>query len=157
MVVLHLMDQAKVDLVDLVVVAQEQNRQVRVQQDKEMLVALHLHQTIKTVVAAVVPVKQVTLMASNKAVTVFKYPGFQHHMVKVDTSPVVVAAVPKLVLLVVREAVAVAAVVDLVAHLTLAAVALPKMVMLETQTLAEAVVEKDLLVPVPMVDQVSLF
>ena len=157
MVVLHLMDQVQVDLVDLVVVAQDQNRQVRVQQDKEMLVALLMAETVRMVVAAVVPVKQVILMVEEKAATVFKYPGFHHHMAKVDGSLVVAVAVLKLRQAVVTEVAVAAVVVDPMEHRSLAAVALPRRVSLETQTLAEAVVEKDLLVPVNLVDQVSLF
>ena len=57
----------------------------------------------------------------------------------------------------VTEVAVAAVVVDPMEHRSLAAVALPRRVSLETQTLAEAVVEKDLLVPVNLVDQVSLF
>ena len=166
-VVLLPMDLHPVDLVVLVVVAQEVVRgvQVTLHQShhlKEIVVVLRLiRQTVRMVVAAVVLARPVVLVMDLVAM-VFKFLGFHQHMEHqmvalpaLDGSLVVVAVVLKLLLRAVMVALVVAAVADLEAYLVGVAVVPINTVMVEVLTLVVAAVEKDLLVPDLVVDQVS--
>ena len=166
-VVLLPMDLQLVDLVVLVVVAQEVVRGVQVtlhqsHPHKEVVVVLHLiRQTVKMVVVAVVLAVPVVLVM-DLVVMVFKFLGFHQHMEHqmvvlpvLDGSLVAAVVVPKLLLKAVMVALVVAAVADLEAYLVGVAVVPVLLVMVEELTLVVAAVEKDLLVPDLVVDQVS--
>ena len=129
---------------------------------KEIVVVLRLiRQTVRMVVAAVVLALPVVLVMDLVAM-VFKFLGFHQHMEHqmvalpaLDGSLVVVAVVLKLLLRAVMVALVVAAVADLEAYLVGVAVVPINTVMVEVLTLVVAAVEKDLLVPDLVVDQVS--